>query len=28
VLEPLPSAAKLEAGPLGHCFRVVFSHHW
>jgi hypothetical protein len=24
---PFPMAAKLEAGPLGHCFCFVFSHH-
>jgi hypothetical protein len=24
---PFPIAAKLEAGPLGHCFCFVLSHH-
>ena len=27
VFEPLPIAAKLDAGALGHCFCLVFSHH-
>ena len=27
VFDPLPTAAKLDAGPLGHCFFCVFSHH-
>ena len=27
VFPPLPMAAKLDAGPLGHCFCFVFSHH-
>src|SRR5665213_455545 len=26
VLPPWPMAAKAEAGPLGHCFCLVFSH--
>jgi hypothetical protein len=27
VFDPLPSAAKLDAGALGHCFFCVLSHH-